>query len=330
MSCAVSRCRSELATESVGILSAFSGGTVLKRAGIGGTIALLIAVLSWGGLFPAGKLVLAALDPYWLSSIRYAISALLFLLILTALEGPAALRFEGRAVELAIFGLFGFTGFSLLVFEGLRYTTPQQAAIIAATQPMVITLYQRFAQGVRLSRVTLVCTIVALLGCATVVTRGDFAALVRGGDVLGNLLVFSGAMCWVVYTLGGARFREWSPVRYTALSCALGTFGILVGTAAATWIGHARVPSLEQVHSVAMPLAFLIVMASVVAVLLWNIGVHKVGPLHASLFGNFVPVIAFIIGAIQGYPVTPPELFGATLVVGSLIANNLFVLRSSR
>lgn len=301
----------------------------MKHPGLGsGVAALLIAVVSWGGLFPAGKLVLVALDPYYLSAIRYGISVALFLAILAAMEGRAALRLEGRGAELAIFGAFGFAGFSLISFEGLRWTTPHQAAVIAATQPIVISVYQRFAHGVTFAPVTLVCLLAALAGCILVVTRGSLAALTEGGSAMGNALIFVGALCWIVYTFGAVRFRDWSPVRYTALSCAFGTLGIFAGTAVATGIGHAHVPTLDQVVSVAIPLGFMIVMASVVAVVAWNIGVHRLGPLNASLFGNFVPVVAFIIAAAQGYSVVTAEVIGAALVVGALLLNNLMLRRA--
>ncbi len=61
-----------------------------------------------------------------------------------------------------------------------------------------------------------------------------------------------------------------------------------------------------------------------------GIAVQKPGPLTASLFRNFVPVVAFAIGSVQGHSIEAMELIGASLAIGSLAANNLLVRRALR
>ncbi len=56
---------------------------------------LLAATLSWGGMFPVSKPALHLIDPYYLTAIRYGSAAVLFALILAAVEGRRA--FVSRA-----------------------------------------------------------------------------------------------------------------------------------------------------------------------------------------------------------------------------------------
>ena len=298
-----------------------------------GLMAMTVTVLSWGGLFPVGKIVLATLDPYYLTTIRYGIAAALLVVILTAVEGSRALaqlRRDPRRGRLLFYGSVGFAGFSLFTFEGLRSTTAQQAAVISGMQPLIMALVLWAVRGIRPARVTLACIAVAFAGCVVVVSRGDLGALAASGSLAGDSLVLVGALCWVVYTLGAASFRDWSALRYTALSCALGTLGIFSFTALATFLGHAHPPSLAQLGSVFWPMSFLIVMASVVAVLLWNVGVSTLGPVNATLFGNFIPVVVFAVGLIEGQRNAPAEYLGAALVLLALVANNLFARRAMK
>lgn len=51
--------------------------------------------------------------------------------------------------------------------------------------------------------------------------------------------------------------------------------------------------------------------------------VAKIGPLDASLFANFAPVVTILITAWQGHRLLPVETAGAALVIGALVANNL-------
>ena len=293
-----------------------------------GLLAMTITVLSWSALFPIGKMMLATLDPYYLTVIRYGIAAAILLGLLMLKEGfgvLAELRRDSRRGWLVLYGNFGFVGFSLLMFEGLRTTSPAQAAVIAAMQPLIMALTLWILRGLRPARVTLLCVAIAFAGCVVVVSKGEVTTLLSGGHVVGDLLVFAGAVCWVIYTLGAGRFSDWSPLRYTGLSCAFGTLGIFFVAALATWLGRAHVPSPAQVYSVVWPMVFLILMTSVVAVLLWNVGVRNLGPLNATLFGNFIPVLVFSIGAVQGQPSAPAEYLGGAIVLAALVGNNFYV-----
>ena len=296
-----------------------------------GLMSMTITVLSWGGMFPVGKAMLATLDPYAITSVRYACGAVILLAILWLVEGNApfvALRRDPRRWALFFYGSMGFAGFSLFNFEGLRLTSPQQAAIIAGMQPLMIALTQWVLRGVQPARPTLICVVVAFCGCAVVVSKGDFTRLAFSGSVGGDLLVLVAAICWVVYTLAAARFSDWSPLRYTALSCGLGTFSILVISAVAVLVGHAHVPGLQQLESQLWPMVFLVVMTSVVAVLLWNVGVKHLGALNASLLGNLIPVVVFVIGIVMGQDIAAAEFIGAAIVLAALIANNLYARRA--
>ena len=62
-----------------------------------------------------------------------------------------------------------------------------------------------------------------------------------------------------------------------------------------------------------------------VGMLAWNFGTRRVGPLNATLFINFMPVMTFAFRGLQGYRFAAIELLGATLVVAALVANNLYL-----
>lgn len=296
-----------------------------------GLLALTVTILSWGGMFQVVKIVLATLDPYYLTAIRYGTAGSILLVILMLVEGRGVfkeLRRDPRRGWLFFYGTMGFAGFSLCTFAGLRFTSPQQAAVISNMQPLITALVLWLIRGMRPARATLVCVAVAFAGCIIVAGKGDLANLAEGGTVSGNLLVLAGAFCWVVYTLGAARFSDWSSLRYTALSCGLGTLSIFFITGLATRFGHAHLPSPAQLAYVFWDMLFIIVMTSVVAVLLWNVGVKAIGALNATLFATLVPVVVFAIGIFAGQVSTPAEYVGAAMVVGALIGNNLLARRS--
>ena len=292
-----------------------------------GLLAIIITVLCWVGFFLVGKSALATIDSYYLTVIRYGIASAILLTILMLREGRqvlAELRCDPRRGWLVWYGFLGFAAAGLLLFEGLRLTSPAQASLIIAMQPLIMALVVWALRGRRPARMTLICVVAALIGTALVVSKGDLASLGSSGHLGGGLVVISAAACWVSYTLGAERFADWSPLRYTALSCSFGSLGIFFVAALATWLGRAHVPSPAQIASIAWELAFLVVMTAVVAVLLWNVAVRCLGPLNATLFLNIMPVLVFAIAALHGQPGAPAEYLGGAIVLVALVSNNLF------
>lgn len=301
-----------------------NAATMTRGAGL-----LLVAATAWGGLLAVAVVTLTVLDPFYMTAIRYGITATVFVIVLALAEGRDALHTEGRGLRAALLGTAGFAGLGLLVFVGLEYSRPEHGAVIMSTQPLIAAVVAWMLRGVRPARATLALLGVALIGVLLVVTKGRFAGLFAGGTGFGDLLMFLGAVSWVIYTLGAADFPSWSPLRYTALTCVLSLPAILGATAVATATGYVTTPSVADVESVGWQLAYIIGIASVLGVLSWNAGNKLIGATNGVLFINFVPVTVFAIRIAQGHRFQPIEFAGAALVIGALIANNLVVRRAA-
>jgi drug/metabolite transporter (DMT)-like permease len=262
--------------------------------------------------------------------VRYLLGGALFVAVLAAIEGRRALDFEGKLVPAALFGVIGITGFNAFVWYGLTFTRPEHAAIIMGIQTPLTALLAWLTRGARPAAFTLGCTGLAFAGVVLVVTRGDPAAALEGSVLYGDFLVFLGALAWVTYTLSAPRFAGWSPLRFTVLTCLPGTLGLLAVNALAVGAGIAVVPSLEALASIAWQIAFFAVCTVVLGVLGFNFSVRYLGPLNTMLMLNLVPLGVFAVEAALGRSFAPVELAGAALVIGALIANNLYLRRSAR
>lgn len=302
----------------------------MKRSGYGiGWGLLVLAPVIWGGMFPVAKAVLPTVDPFTTTAIRYGLGALLFLAILLLREGRAAFRFEGSVRRLLIYGTVGFAGFNMLAYSGLAHTRPEHASVIMAMMPMITVLVSWVRSGQRPATFTLLTVALAFFGVFLVVTNGNPEHALQNGELSGDLLLLSAAVCWVTYTLGASAFPSWSALRYTTLSCFLGTISILVITTGLVLHGDIQLPSLSLIAGLGWEFSYLVVLGAVVAVLSWNTGIRIVGAINGVLFINLVPVTAFLIGLTQGDDFSVDELTGALLVIGALVANNLYSRRQS-
>jgi drug/metabolite transporter (DMT)-like permease len=271
------------------------------------------------------------MDAYALGTVRYGIGMVFFLLLLTAVEGRGALRYEGRLGAAALSGVIGITGFNLFVWIGLGLTRPEHASIIMALQTPLTALAVWLVRGQRPARFTLGCVALAIAGVFLVITKGSPRATLAGFDqgLAGDAIVFGGALCWIAYTFSAARFPQWSPLRFTVLTCLPGAIGLVIANAIAVAAGWASVPSASVVGSVWMQILYFSAGTVVLGVLAFNNAARRLGPLNTMLMLNLIPVGVFAIEASLGRSFAPVELVGAAMVVCALAANNLYLRRAS-
>jgi drug/metabolite transporter (DMT)-like permease len=282
----------------------------------------------WGGQFVVGKSALGRVDAFWLTTVRYALAAALLVALLAAVEGIGSLSPAGRTRPLLVLGTLGFAGFNLLAYTGLEHARPQSASLIVALNPLLMALVLWARDRTRPSRITRVALVVALAGVALVISRGHPTTLWTGSLGWGDVLVLGGVLSFVLYTVGAAKHRELSPLRYTALTAALGWPAIVVATLIGTAAGWLAAPSAGDLWAVSPEILYLAVPGAVVAVLTWNAAVEQLGPQTTSLFGNLIPISTFTIEIARGYRPGALELAGAAITIGALVADNLLARRA--
>jgi drug/metabolite transporter (DMT)-like permease len=291
-----------------------------KRLGI--VFAAATGVI-WGGQWVIGKSALTRIDAFNLTTLRYAAASAVLLAALAVVEGRAALRLDGQGLRLFALGTLGFAGFNLLGYEGLAHARPESAALVTALGPLLMALLLGGLGRGRPSRGTVAALGAAVAGVLLVISRGDPAAVFTGAVGWGDLLVLGGVASFVAYTVGVRSVRGFSPLRYTALTAALGWISIAAATVAADAAGAAHVPSAADVGAVLPQLAYISLLGAVVAVTTWNVAAQRIGPQNTALFANVMPVTTFAIEIARGYRPGDVELAGAGLTIAALVGANL-------
>jgi drug/metabolite transporter (DMT)-like permease len=287
-----------------------------------GAAMLVFTTLAWGAMFAVAKGTLGAIDAFWLTAWRYVPASFTMVALLWAVEGRGALSTDGAALRLWVFGSLGFAGFSILGYLGLARSRPEHAAIIVALMPLFTSMANWLVRGRKPNGVTIAATLVALVGVVLVITRGHLQAAIDE-TLSADALVLAGVVCWIAYTMGAQALPRFSALRYTAHSMALGTLTIAAVTVAASAAGVANAPSWPTLAAHASDIAYLSLIAGVLAVLAWNAGIAALGAANGVLFINLVPITAFAIGVAHGQRFGVSEIAGAILVIGALVASSL-------
>ncbi|WP_405099386.1 DMT family transporter [Oceanobacillus sp. FSL H7-0719] len=299
-----------------------------------GAFLCFIAAASWGAMFPVAHAAFQHIDPFYFTIIRYVAVTVILVVCLFWKEGKQAFRFEGKGTQLWFFGTMAFTVYNLLIFWGedlLGQPGVMIASIMESLMPMisiviVSILYKRLPQGL-----TLMFVLLSFVGAVLVITKGDVQVFFRAADdFIPSLLIFIAVIGWVVYTMGGAEFGGWSALRYSTLSCLLGTITAVVIVGGMTLFGYISVPTVEVLTATSPHLLFMIIFPGVIALVGWNVGVNILTPLNALLFINFVPITTLTISVIQGSPITGYDLIGTAFIIISLIGNNIYLRLSDK
>lgn len=293
-----------------------------------GIICCLLATVSWGAMFPVMTNALVHLDPFNFTTIRYGIAGLAFTLLLFLFEGRKAFKLKGERWGLAwLFGTFGFAGFGFLVFLGQHLAVPSgalTASIMMATMPMLGLLTIWVLKKSRPPTSTLVFILLSFSGVILVITNGDIASVFSSKiNIIANLSLIAGALCWVLYTVGGTYFPSWSPVRYTTITTLLGMISVITIDCLLMATGTIVVPNIISITAVIPHLVYMALIAGLMAVLCWNIGNRLITPTNGVLFMDVVPVTAFVVSALSGVVPTYIQIIGAAITAIALILNNL-------
>lgn len=295
---------------------------------IKGLLCCLLATVSWGAMFPVMTHALIRIDPFNFTTIRYGIAGIAFALLLLFREGRPAFRLKNERWGLAwLFGTLGFAGFGFLVFLGQHLAGPGgalTASIMMATMPMLGLLTIWVLKKVRPRASTFGFILLSFSGVVLVITDGNALAVLHSPvSLTANLLLIAGALCWVLYTIGGSYFPGWSPLRYTTLTTLLGMTSVAATDLLLMATGIITLPDAAAVTAVIPHLLYMALIAGLMAVLCWNIGNRIVTPTNGVLFMDVVPVTAFIVSALNGVVPTHVQIAGATLTATALLFNNL-------
>ncbi|EDB5688217.1 EamA family transporter [Salmonella enterica] len=279
-------------------------------------------------MFPVMTHALTYIDPFNFTTFRYGIAGIAFALLLLFREGQNSFRLKGERWGLAwLFGTLGFAGFGFLVFLGQSLAGPGgalTASIMMATMPMLGLLTIWALKKVRPHASTMSFILLSFSGVVLVITNGDvFAVLNSPISLAANLLLIAGALCWVLYTIGGSYFPGWSPLRYTTMTTLLGMISVVLIDLFLVGSGAISVPSAASIITIVPHLLYMALVAGLVAVLCWNVGNRIITPTNGVLFMDVVPITAFIVSALNGIVPTNMQITGAVITAMALVLNNL-------
>ena len=283
---------------------------------------LLLVPLFWGGAFAVTRHVVTELPPLATSAIRFILAGPVLAAILFYKGGwdwPAVRR---NWVGLLCFGATGVFLFNLFFSIGLQHTSAINAALVVVVNPVLTALVAVVMLGEPWSWRLVAGVILSFFGVLITVARGSLAALQSLSFSTGDIILVGAIFSWTAYTtIGKIVMKKVPTLLATTVSTLMGAVMLIIASLFEG--GWAKTGSLSG--QVMLELFYLGIFATVVAFIIYNTGIKRIGASRASAYINLMPVNAIWIAAVfYGETVTVAHLTGAALIIGGLLLITIF------
>ncbi|TKT75347.1 DMT family transporter [Aquamicrobium sp. LC103] len=257
-------------------------------------VLLLLTMLFWGGNAIAGKLAVGHISPMMLTTVRWAMAALIMIAI-----GTAQLRRDWpvvrhRLVFLFVLGAAGFTLFNAALYSALNYTTAINVSIEQAAMPMLIFLanFVLFRMGITWAQI--VGFVLSLAGIAIVASHGELSRLAELDVNFGDALMMIAIVLYGGYTVA---LRYKPAIHWKSLMLVMSIAAFLSSLPFLAWEVSAGSAILPDTRGWAIA-AFTAIFPSVVSQVFYIRGVELIGANRAGLFINLVPIFGTMLSIL--------------------------------
>ena len=272
-----------------------------------------LLALAWGLNWPAVKIMLSVMPPFWLRGVGLGGGAVL-LLIAAILAGRRAIPWRCDWPAIALGGVLNVAIFNLCTAVAQLNTSTSRAAVLTFTMPMMSAVLAWLLLGERLDRRGALALLLGTVGIALLAWPALQA--VRQGQAqawIGLVMPLLAALAWA---LGSIAIKR-RPLAGDALVTT--AWQLLIGAALCAGLAglSGEIWPTAWTAPVLWALAFHICFATAVAYVLWFMLLQQASVTVASLTTLAVPVVG-VLGAMAlvGDRPSPLDGLGFGLVLG--------------
>lgn len=214
-------------------------------------------------------------------------------------------------------GVFSIVFFNYCYFKTITMTSLSVAAILLYTAPSIVMILSAVLFREKMSRKKLAALAVTFAGCVCVTGGVNQAALTISGVLTG----LGAGLGYALYSIFGRYAIERG---YNSLTITLWTFGVaFVGCLPFADMGHILGQYAKHPSAVFTSL-FWIFMTTVLAYILYTLGLGHMETGKASVMTSIEPVVASSVGLLlYGEKITGWGMTGIVLVIGAIVLLNL-------
>ena len=271
-----------------------------------GILLIAISAASFGTLAIFGRYAYAdGMDIFTVLFLRFTISASIMTIILLLRKEP----FPHGSILLQLIGMgaLGYVGQSFSYLTAIKYASAGLVALLLYLYPMFVFILSVIILREKVTSIKILAVIIALIGTALTVDPA-------GGKLTGILLAVFAALIYSVYIIVGTNvMKHVSAVQSSAIifASAGAVFGIL------TAVNGAHFPASKSGW---YSMLGIVLVATVIPVVTFLVGLERVGPTNAAMLSTLEPVVTVLLAAwLFQEKLNTISLFGGGLILIAVI-----------
>ncbi|MGM0379712.1 MAG: DMT family transporter [Bacillota bacterium] len=258
-------------------------------------ILMVIATIFWAGAFIAGKLGINNFTPVVLTYLRIGLATLIiFPFMKKRNKGNWKLAKKDFPIVFTL-GLVGMTGYHLLFFKALEYTTASNASVINAFNPIITAILSIIILKDKLSIKQISLVILAFIGVFLTITEWNILKVFSNGMNKGDLIMLIAATCWAIYSIivkkGMKRLTPLKLTTYTFVACII----ILTPFFLREVILYNALNVPKKSY---LAIIYMSIFPTVGGYTIQQHSINEIGPSTTALFINLVPIFSIIMAVI--------------------------------
>ncbi|MEA4870343.1 MAG: EamA family transporter [Christensenella sp.] len=279
-----------------------------KQSNTGAILSVLGALIIWSSSFVAIKVAYETFPPITLGAARFAVAALI-LGALTLLPGNRRKLERTDILSVAVSGLLGITVYAVLQNIAMQWTSASNATLIIASYPIITVLLETLIYKVKLNPFKVVGIIIAIAGVVVLSYRKQEER--QQNELLGILMLIVAGVAWAFYNfLTKKVVNKYPPISLLFYQTLFGAIFMLPLSLfeRGQWMAPTTMSFLMML--------FLGVFCSVIAYLLYNLGLKALSPSAVTSMLNLVPIFGVLFSFfLLGEAITPRMVAGGAIII---------------
>lgn len=275
---------------------------------------LFTAVVFWALNFHLGKIMMEYVSPNTSAFWRY-IFGVIALVLLTVTKFPTRAQIEKNVKGIFLVGFIGLFGFIYFFFQGLKYTSAMNGALIIALNPMTTLLIAAIFQGYKIKTREVIGAILAFAGVVYLLTAGNVSAIFSLQFNYGDLLFFIANILFALHNIWVGKYsKDLGNLTFTMLTSCCCLFGFSVTQLWEPAVEFSSLPLRFWLAAIGMGF-----FGTALAYYCWNYGIIKIGATRGAVFTNAIPLCTAFFAILFGEQIFSFHWVSSFLIIGGLL-----------
>ena len=305
--------------------------TSLKSNHSIGMLFTLVSAVLWGSTYPVIKMALNYYNAFDISLYRSLFATLTLTVYMAAAKKEMLPKREDLPL-LLLGAILGAAGFWTLLNAAVLYLAADASSFLVALYPLFAVILATVVLHEKMSLFAGVGIVLGLFGTFLIVEFGEGASFTGSQPILGGVIAILAALSWAGYMIttrilvgrkrnSGQMVRpEYSTFNNFLLAIPLSLVLAVISGSGSNFLAISPTGLAYM--------AYLGILTSGVAFLIFNVGIKLIGVTAAAVNQLVFPIVAVIISYFAlGEIVNIPELAGMGLIVAGIAIAQIFSRR---